>query len=93
MQKMFSSERLSTYEVCLVAMFLGIEPQELTRMTLPSVSQPEGFDAKVRELHAQGLKYPAIARVMNAPYDVVKFIGNRKMKISPCANHLSQDVK
>lgn len=93
MQKMFSSERLSTYEVCLVAMFLGIAPQELTRMTLPSVSQPEWFDAKIRELHSQGLKYPAIARIMNAPYDVVKFIGNRKMKTSPCANHLQQDGK
>ena len=75
MQKMFSSDRLSTYEVCLVAMFLGVEPNELVRMTLPTKSQPEWFDEKIRVLHSQGLKYPEIARIMGAPYDVVKAIG------------------
>lgn len=75
LQKMFSSDRLSTYEVCLVAMFLGVEPNELVRMTLPTKSQPEWFDEKIRVLHSQGLKYPEIARIMGAPYDVVKVIG------------------
>ena len=75
LQKMFSSDRLSTYEVCLVAMFLGVEPNELVRMTLPTKSQPEWFDEKIRILHSQGLKYPEIARIMGAPYDVVKVVG------------------
>ena len=75
LQKMFSNDRLSTYEICLVAMFLGVTPNELTRMTLPSVSQQTWFDEKIRTLHKQGLKYPNIARRMNAPYDVVKAIG------------------
>ena len=75
LQKMFSSDRLSTYEVCLVAMLLGVEPNELVRMTLPTKSQPEWFDEKIRVLHSQGLKYPEIARIMGAPYDVVKAVG------------------
>lgn len=78
LQKMFCSDRLNAYEVCLVGMFLGVSPQELTKMTLPAVSQPEWFDKKIRTLHAKGLKYPEIARIMGAPYDVVKFIGNKR---------------
>lgn len=75
LQRMFSSDRLNTYEVCLAAMFLGVPPNELTRMTRPSVSQQIWFDEKIRTLHRQGLKYPNIARLMGAPYDVVKAIG------------------
>jgi len=75
LQKMMSSDRLSAYEVCLVALFLGVPADELVKMTLPEKSQPEWFDEKVRALHAQGLKYPEIARRMHAPYDVVKAIG------------------
>jgi len=56
-------------------MFLGVEPNELVRMTLPEKSQPEWFDEKIRTLHSQGLKYPEIARMMEAPYDVVKAVG------------------
>ena len=78
LQKMFSSDRLNAYEVCLVGMFLGVSAEELTRMALPVVSQPEWFDKKIRTLHDQGLKYPEIARIMGAPYDVVKFIGNKR---------------
>lgn len=78
LQKLFCGDRLNAYEVCLIAMFLRISPDELTRMTLPEVSQPEWFDKKIRMLHDQGLKYPEIARIMNAPYDVVKFIGNKR---------------
>lgn len=78
LQKMFCSDRLNAYEICLVALFLGVLPAELTRMTLPEVSQPEWFDQKIRTLHAKGLKYPEIARIMCAPYDVVKFIGSKR---------------
>jgi len=75
LQKMMSSDRLGAYEVCLVALFLGVTANELVKMTLPEKSQPEWFDERVRMLHTQGMKYPAIAKKMNAPYDVVKAIG------------------
>jgi len=74
-QKMLSGDRLGTYEVCLTAMFLGIASDELTRMRIPAISQAEWFDHEVRALRQQGIKYPEIARRMNAPYDVVKAIG------------------
>lgn len=75
LQKIMSSDRLSAYEICLVALFLSVPANELVKMTLPERSQPEWFDERVRMLHAQGLKYPEIARRMNAPYDVIKAIG------------------
>lgn len=75
LQKMMSSDRLSMYEVCLVALFLGVSADELVKMSLPEKTQSEYFDEKIRILHAQGLKYPEIARRMNASYDVVKAIG------------------
>lgn len=77
LEKVFCSDRLSSFEICLVAMFLGVSPGELTRMTLPSISQPEWFDNKIRILHVQGMKYPEIARQMGASYDFVKLIGSR----------------
>lgn len=82
LQKIMSSDRLSTYEICLVAMFLGISPTELTHMNLPEKTQPEWFDEKIRTLHSQGLKYPEIARIMGAPYDVVKAIGEGRYSAS-----------
>ena len=78
LQKIMTNDRLGTYEICLVAMFLGISPTELTHKRLPEKSQPEWFDEKIRILHNQGLKYPEIARIMGAPYDVVKAIGEER---------------
>jgi len=75
LQKMMSSDRLSMYEVCLVALFLGVSADELVKMSLPEKTQSECFDEKIRILHEKGLKYPEIARMMGASYDVVKAIG------------------
>ena len=44
-------------------------------MRLPEQTQEELFDARVRELHKKGLNYRQIAAALNAPYDVVKPIG------------------
>ena len=44
-------------------------------MKLPEKAQKQIFDDKVRELHKQGLKYPEIAKRLNASYNVVKPVG------------------
>ena len=75
LQKVFANDRFNTYEVCLLAMFLNVPAQELTNMCLPEQQQKEHFDAKVRALHEQGLKYPEIAKRLNASYHIVKPIG------------------
>jgi len=75
LQKVLNGYRINTYEVCLIAMLLNITPESLVNMKLPEKSQEEIFDEKIKELHNQGLKYPEIAKRLNASYNVVKPIG------------------
>ena len=80
LQKMMCGDRLSTYEVSLVALFLRVPVNQLVKMRLPDKSQTEWFDERVRTLRVQGSTYPEIARKMRAPYDVVKSIGEGRYK-------------
>lgn len=75
-QKVFNNYRLNCFEVCQIAMFLNVPTGRLCNMELPDRTQEQVFDDKVRELHKQGLKYPEIARRLNASYNVVKPVGN-----------------
>ncbi len=77
-QKVLTNNRVNFYEICLMAMFLGITTDELVHMKLPKKSQQQLFDEKVYKLHEQGLKYPAIAKILSAPYEIVKAIGERR---------------
>lgn len=74
-QKVFTNYRLNCFEVCQIAMFLNVPIEKLSSMELPDRTQEQLFDDKVRELHKQGLKYPEIAKRLNASYNVVKSIG------------------
>ena len=75
-QKIVDGKKYSTKEIAMVSMFIGISPEELARMEMPRERYQDAFDRRIRELHDQGLKYPEIAEIMGAPYDVCKTIGN-----------------
>ena len=77
-QKVLTNDRINFYEICLLAMFLGIPATELVNMELPEKSQQQLFDEEVYRLHDEGLKYPEIAERLNATYSVVKAIGERR---------------
>lgn len=74
-QKVLTDDRVIFFEICLMAMFLNITPNELVHMELPEKTQEQLFDEEVYRLHEQGLKYPDIAKALNAPYATVKAIG------------------
>lgn len=74
-QKVLTNDRINTFEICLLAMFLNVSADELTNMTLPQKRQEDIFDEQIHLLHSQGLKYPKIAQRLNASYSVVKSIG------------------
>ncbi len=78
LQKIFNNKRCNLYEICLLAVFLNVGVNELVNMKLPKKKQKDIFDEKVLSLHKQGLKYPEIAKRLNASYDVVKAIGEGK---------------
>lgn len=75
LQKVFNGYRFNCLEVCQMAMFLNIPTERLCSMELPQRTQEQEFDDRVKELHSQGLKYPEIARRLNASYNVVKPVG------------------
>lgn len=79
-QKVLTDDRVNFYEICLLAMFLNIQSSELVKMKLPEQTQEEWFDEQIFKLHEQGLKYPEIARRLNASYHTVKAIGEKRYK-------------
>lgn len=74
-EKVLTGYRFNCFEVCQIALFLNIPTEKLCGMELPDRTQEQIFDDKVKELHKQGLKYPEIAKRLNASYNVVKPIG------------------
>jgi len=77
-QKVLTNDRVNFYEVSMLAMFLGAPAAELVKMELPEKSQQQLFDEEVYRLHDEGLKYPEIAERLNASYNIVKAIGERR---------------
>lgn len=77
-QKILTGDRINFYEICLLSMFLGIPPNELCRREINEKPQHRLFDEKVYRLRDEGMKYPEIAKWLNASYDVVKAIGERR---------------
>lgn len=72
LSKLLTGNRHNFYEVCLVALFLEIQPEELSEMTLPNETSYERFDRRVHEMRAQGLKSPEIGRRLGASNEIVK---------------------
>lgn len=79
-QKVLTDDRINPYEVCMLAMFLNVSVADLVRMKLPEQTQEQRFDEQIYLLHEQGLKYPEIARLLGASYDMVKAIGEQRYK-------------
>lgn len=81
LKKVTDGKTALTIGVAMVSMFLNIPPGKLAAMRMPEELHKEAFDRRVRELHDQGLKYPEIAKIMNAPLDVVKPVGEHRYGI------------
>lgn len=79
-QKVLNGYKHNLHEICMLAMFLDISVAELIEMKLPDESQEQLFDKQIFQLHEQGLKYPEIAKRLNASYDTVKAIGEGRYK-------------
>lgn len=62
----------------MLAMFLGVPAVELVNMKLPEKSQQQLFDEEVYRLRDEDLKYPEIAERLNASYNIVKAIDERR---------------
>ena len=57
LQKVFVNSIYTTYEICMVAMFLNVKENELANMELPKISQAQLFDDKVKQMYKDGMSY------------------------------------
>lgn len=79
-QKVFCSQNFHTYDICLLAMFLGIDVNALLNMTLPEIPLHQQFDNQVLSLHEQGLTYKEIAETMEVSVNTVKSVGEKRYR-------------
>lgn len=75
MQKTMTDNRQNFFEICLMAMFLNVTPDELVLMELPEKPPEIIYDEKIKQLHKEGFNYMQISKLIGGGYDTVKAIG------------------
>ena len=79
-QKIFCSQNFHTYDVCLIAFFLGIPIYDLLHMTLPELTLQQRFDAQLRRLRSQGMTQKQAAEAMGVSIHAVKAVEEKRYK-------------
>lgn len=79
-QKIFCSQNFHTYDVCLIAFFLGIPIFDLLHMTLPELTLQQRFDAQLRMLRSQGMTQKQAAEAMGVSIHAVKAVEEKRYK-------------
>ena len=79
-QKVFCSQNFYTYDVCLIAFFLGIPIYDLLHMTLPELTLQQRFDAQLRRLRSQGMTQKQAAEAMGVSIHAVKAVEEKRYK-------------
>lgn len=76
-QKVLTSYRTNTFEVCQMAMFLKIPVEDLVSMSLLEKAQEQVFDEKVKQMHSKGIGYNKIARQLGVSSRTVRMAGKQ----------------
>lgn len=79
-QKVFCSQNFHTYDVCLIAFFLGIPIHDLLHMTLPELTLQQRFDAQLRMLRSQGMTQKQAADAMGVSIHAVKAVEEKRYR-------------
>lgn len=79
-QKVLTGDRINTFEICMIALFLEIPATELVEMKMPKMTQEQRFDEQIYRLQEKGIRYPEIARILGASYHTVKAVGEQRYK-------------
>ena len=79
-QKIFCVQTFHCYDICLMAMFLGISVKDLLNPTLPEFTLQQRFDAQLRLLRSQGMTQKAAAAVMGVTLETIKSLEQRRLK-------------
>ena len=79
-QKIFCCQTFHSYDICLMAMFLGINMEDLLNPTLPEFSLQQRFDAQLKLLRSQGMTQKAAAAVMGVTLETIKSLEQKRFK-------------
>lgn len=71
-QRLLNGDKISTTEICMIAMFFGISAEELAVMEKPEKMPEQQFDEKVRTLLDSGMIVNAVAKEMGVAFGIVK---------------------
>lgn len=80
MEKVFTSYRSYTFEICQAAMFLGVSAEALIKMELPEKPQEQLFDEKVIQMHDSGMGINQIARELGVSSRTVRMVGKQPVR-------------
>ena len=79
-QKIFCAQTFHCYDICLMAMFLGISVEDLLNPALPEFTLQQRFDAQLHLLRSQGMTQKAAAAVLGVTLETVKSLEQKRMK-------------
>lgn len=79
-QKMFCDQTFHCYDICLMAMFLGISVEDLLHPSLPEFTLQQRFDAQLRLLRSQGMTQKAAAAVLGVTLDTIKSLEQKRLR-------------
>ena len=69
----FQGEMCNPYEICMIGMFLGIEPEDLARYgEKPIRPLCEEADERIMALYREGKRYSEIAELLQCPRETVR---------------------
>lgn len=77
-QKVFCAQNFHTFDICLIAMFLGIPVNELLHMELPELTLQQRFDNQLRLLRSQGMTQKQAAEVMGVSIHAIKGVEEKR---------------
>ena len=79
-QKVFCSQNFHTFDVCLIAMFLGIPAEDLLNMKLPELTLQQRFDNQLRVLRSQGVTQKQVAEAMGVSIHAIKSVEEKQYR-------------
>lgn len=79
-QKVCCAQNFHTYDICLLALYLGIPIADLLDMKLPELTLQQRFDARLQELRSQGLTQKQTAEVMGVSLDAIKGVEEKRYR-------------
>lgn len=82
-QKVFCAQNFHTYDICLIALFLGIPADDLLNLELPELTLQQRFDLKLQSLREKGMTQKQAAQAMGVSIHAVKGVEEKRRHRTP----------